>query len=394
MAEGINSKIVGGERMNYTGLEIDTLSLGDADCIVVTQWRNGLYYRLLVDGGCASDADTVLDWLVAKGFTLFDAALCTHLHNDHAAGMVKIVRDPRITFWRAYMHDIRQHASIDDLRRAARNDDDLKQALELTEELQAAFVSRGLTPVEPFTGPLAGMLDISILGPSRSFYKEILAEALPALPVFSSFVPATAPANSLYGALFNSPPAPNSLSAMLGMHLSQNSSLEDKPKTQVFNESSVILGIREAGRRALLTGDAGCRALAAVGPEWDGLDYLDVPHHGSRGNLCAEDIGRFRPTYAFVSARGNGHPDDAVVSALCKAGSKVASTHRSGHLWYTVGSVQQRMGYTSLEFMEGKGSPVPVSTVPVTDWASLLRPVSSAPATDWASLLLPLTKKG
>jgi hypothetical protein len=52
------------------------------------------------------------------------------------------------------------------------------------------------------------------------------------------------------------------------------------------------------------------------------------------------------------------------------------------------------MGYTPLEFMEGKGSPVPVSTVPVTDWASLLRPVSSAPATDWASLLLPLTKKG
>jgi hypothetical protein len=282
--------------MSYSGLEIDTLSLADADCIVVTQWRNGTYYRLLVDGGCASDADTVLDWLVARGFTIFDAALCTHLHNDHAAGMAKIIRDPRIRFFRAYMHDIRQHASIDDLRRAARKDDDIKQALELTEELHAAFLSRGLTPVEPFTGTLAGMFDINILGPSRSFYREIVAEAMPALPVLSSYIPMMAtPASSygLYGTLPSMQPPSDNLGALLGLFLSQNSSLEDKPKTQVFNETSVILGIREGASRALLTGDAGCRALATVGPEWHGLDYFDVPHHGSSGNLSAEDAGAF-----------------------------------------------------------------------------------------------------
>jgi beta-lactamase superfamily II metal-dependent hydrolase len=371
----------GGECMSYTGLEIDTLSLGDADCIVVTQWRNGLPYRLLVDGGCASDADKALEWLVARGFTYFTAVLCTHLHNDHAAGLVKIVSDPRITFFCAYMHDIRQHAMIDDLRRAARKDDNIRQALDLTEQLHAAFVRRGVTPVEPFTGSLfAGVFEIEILGPSRPFYEEILKEAMPVLPLFSSLVPGLAPppANSAdsygtFSASFSPPPKDN-LSALLQIFLSQNSSLEDKPKTQVFNETSVILGIREGACRALLTGDAGCRALAAVGPEWHGVNYLDVPHHGSSGNLSAEDAGRFRPKYAVVSAKGNGHPDDAVVSALCKAGSKVASTHRSGNLWYSVGNVPQRNDYSPVDFMEGKGSPIPVSSVPFTDWASLLVP--------------------
>ena len=33
------------------GIEIDMLSLGDADCIVVTKYENSVPYRIIIDGG-------------------------------------------------------------------------------------------------------------------------------------------------------------------------------------------------------------------------------------------------------------------------------------------------------------------------------------------------------
>ena len=63
----------------------------------------------------------------------------------------KVIGDSSFTFHNAWMHDIRNHLSFDALRRAARADDGVKQVLELTEELHAAFRSRGLTPREPFS---------------------------------------------------------------------------------------------------------------------------------------------------------------------------------------------------------------------------------------------------
>jgi hypothetical protein len=44
----------------YDGLEIDMLSVGCADCILVTKWNNGIANRVLVDGACKSDYENVI----------------------------------------------------------------------------------------------------------------------------------------------------------------------------------------------------------------------------------------------------------------------------------------------------------------------------------------------
>jgi beta-lactamase superfamily II metal-dependent hydrolase len=95
---------------------------------------------------------------------------------------------------------------------------------------------------------------------------------------------------------------------------------------------------------------------------------MGVPHHGSDGNLSQGDIERFCPEFAVISARGDSsHPSRAIVSGLVKVGAKVASTHRSGNLWFWSGSVPYRADYGAVELLKGTGEPEAV-----IDWVKIL----------------------
>jgi hypothetical protein len=52
----------------FDGFEIDMLSLGDADCILVTQWSpfDGYPFRVLIDGGSRSHAKLILVTAAAR----------------------------------------------------------------------------------------------------------------------------------------------------------------------------------------------------------------------------------------------------------------------------------------------------------------------------------------
>lgn len=144
--------------VSFNGIEIDMLSLGDADCIVVTQWFNSYPWRVLIDGGSSCNAATVKEFLRSRGQTDFWAVLCTHAHNDHACGLVKLIQDRAFTFSHGWMHDICKHIGEDALRRAAAASDGVKEVIETTKELASAFASRGIAPQEPFAGSIISFL--------------------------------------------------------------------------------------------------------------------------------------------------------------------------------------------------------------------------------------------
>jgi hypothetical protein len=54
---------------DFNGIEIDMLSLGDADSILVTAWAGSNIWRVLIDGGCASDAKIVREFLQSRNAT-------------------------------------------------------------------------------------------------------------------------------------------------------------------------------------------------------------------------------------------------------------------------------------------------------------------------------------
>jgi hypothetical protein len=202
----------------YDGIEVDTISLGDADCAVVTQWHNSCPHRVLIDGGSGADAATVIDFLHSRGYTELWAALCTHLHNDHARGLIKIARNNSITISNGWMHDIRAHVRADVLRRACA-DDGVRQVVETTTELAAAFDGRHIPRQEPFAGNMiAGWPHMTVLGPSLQFYDRIIAD-------FTNVEPPARPTSGLALALaaqnartpfarIPAPPGNTSLSAL------------------------------------------------------------------------------------------------------------------------------------------------------------------------------------
>jgi len=140
-----------------------------------------------------------------------------------------------------------------------------------------------------------------------------------------------------------------------------NSSVKENPVTQPFNETSTILGVRFGLHKLLFTADAGSRALAYVSSDWNSLEYCGVPHHGSDGNFSQKDIERLCPKFALISAKGDScHPSRAIVSGLVKVGAKVASTHKSGNLWYSIGNVPPRLDYGPVDCLTGSGQPEPL----------------------------------
>ena len=163
------------------GLEVDMLNLGDADCIVVTQWTPTCACRVLIDGGSGGDADIVKEFLRSRNYTAFYAVICTHLHNDHARGLIKLVQDKSIGILTGWMHDIRKHLSADALRGASSGSStqaqNVRQVVENTKELADAFSGRNIVPAEPFAGRLiSNVPNLTVLGPDEHFYKRTLEE--------------------------------------------------------------------------------------------------------------------------------------------------------------------------------------------------------------------------
>jgi beta-lactamase superfamily II metal-dependent hydrolase len=374
----------------FNGIELDMLSLGDADAILVT-WRYGTdTWRVLIDGGSANDAKTVREFLRSQNVTGLFAVVCTHLHNDHARGLIELVKDKSLTIFCGWMHDMRRYVRADRLRGSSA--EGVKEALETTRELASAFASRNITPLEPFAGQTVSHFpNLTILGPTPQFYTRALEESLGESSPYGSFLAALAAAprpnpfastlstplmDSILGKTAIAPALPPSylasaltpppkspvrldLSASLIGALG-NSGVEEKPKTQPFNNTSAILGMEYNGNKFLFTADAGSEALDAVHSSWKNLLWMQVPHHGSDGNLSQKNIERFCPRTAFVSATGDSsHPDKAIVNGLIKVGAKVYSTHTKGNLWYWLGAVPYRSNYGEAIPLKGTADPLP-----------------------------------
>lgn len=349
----------------FDGIEIDMLSLGDADCILVTKWDSKGPVRILIDGGTSDSAKTVREFLRSIGCTYLYAIVCTHPHNDHAAGLIELLKDKTISVSTGWMHDIRKHVSADSLRRASAGNssqaEGVKQVVETTKELASAFASQGITtPKEPFAGEVISYCaGLTVLGPAPAFYSKVLGEFtkvnVPALAPLPEFLAARAilggERRPAIAPMYPLPlPSPSSdLSGLLAGVLS-NSSVKEDPATQPFNNTSAILGTVYVGQKLLFTADAGSDALDLVPADWKSLEWMQVPHHGSDGNLSQGNIERFSPRFAYVSACGDtSHPSRAIVNGLIKVGSQVFSTHSldPGHLWLWRGNVPDRpgMGY-------------------------------------------------
>ena len=331
--------------MSYDGFEIDMLSLGDADCLLVTHWAADLPTRVLIDGGNKGAAADVRRFLRGRSIDYLDHVVCTHPHDDHAAGLVELLTDVTIDVGKLWMHRPSDHVDMLLVEYALNQTHGLKRAKVINETLatvqsiEALCSVRGIPTKEPFAGDQIGPL--TVVGPTQQYYTELVAQF------------ADAEAIRATEHLVSGLDTQNLAEALLKSHGTPVSqALQANPITEPENNSSVILATVQTNGLYLFTGDAGAQALSIASTNYElaGCYWMQVPHHGSRRNITESIIAHFSPTLAYVSAKGNvKHPRRAVVNAFKKAGARVYSTHypNGGHLWHHRGNVPDRPTYSS-----------------------------------------------
>jgi beta-lactamase superfamily II metal-dependent hydrolase len=333
----------------YNGVEIDMLSLGDADCILVSFWSGLSVHRVLIDGGNKGDAAAVREFLRGLNITTIDDVLSTHLHDDHSGGLIELLSDETLAFGKLWCHVPHWHVDSMDkvwtaLKAAGTSDEatNIRKSIETVASIFNTAKRRGIAHEEPFKGKRIGNLEVC--SPTVEFYNGLIVEMTNV-----EKIQAEDAAQLRYDIQTTLEEAMSK--GILGDALSGSSLLSD-PHTTPENESSVVTGTTHDGKVILFTADAGTCALTNIVSSYTvkGVYWMQIPHHGSRRNLTESLIETFAPAIAYISAAGNDkHPRRAIVNAFKKVGSRVYSTHypSSGHLNFHVGTVPARTGYDS-----------------------------------------------
>ena len=309
------------------------LPVGAADAIVVRYFdAANQEIVILIDAGNKKDGkkvvETIKKWTNQK---YIDLAICTHPDGDHIGGFFYVVEHLRIDeFW---IHDPSNHRSeLNKIREAIHQSDQLEKSLKYVIEslddsanLLSIIDSKGIKrDTEPFAGIEYEYAPLKVVGPSEDYYVSLLSRFR---DINSLYIEEFLLEKSIKGGELIS----ESLNSQKLLDLDNDRSKE--------NNSSAILLFEPDDKKYLFTSDAGPEALMKAHDEYDlsNLDWLDVPHHGSRYNLSSELIGIFKPKIAYISCDGSKHyPSPAVVKELKKTGCKVYSTasgtklHRRG----------------------------------------------------------------
>lgn len=306
--------------MGYTGIEINMLNVGDADCILVSKWSEGYPTRVLIDGGRKTHSGKIKMFLSDKGISHLHHIVCTHLHDDHNEGLVEIAKDRSIRIDNAWVHMPENHVDVGAIRTTLKKTAAtyskarvILESFDTNVDLIRTLRERGIEPQEPFSDEKNTIAFFKVCGPSKEYYKSLLNQYKDIDKIKN----------------FTTREKIELLMEKVGGEKKDDALLDD-PTTTPENNSSIILLAEHISEKYLFTGDAGKEALERANKVHvlSNCKFLKIPHHGSRHNITPKLVIHYRPKIAFISAVGSKeHPHSSVVAAFRVIGTNVFSTH-------------------------------------------------------------------
>jgi beta-lactamase superfamily II metal-dependent hydrolase len=88
----------------YSGIEVDMLSLGNADSILVSFWNGFPFTACSLTAANKGDAATVSSFLRNLKIKRIDDLLSTHHHDDHSGGLLGLLSDQTRSSGRSVAH--------------------------------------------------------------------------------------------------------------------------------------------------------------------------------------------------------------------------------------------------------------------------------------------------
>ncbi len=310
--------------------EVDFLPVGtgekSGDAIALrfnaTNPANNNQVVVIIDGGFSEVGSNLVQHVKTYyGTTRADLVISTHPDADHINGLCTLVE--QMDVGELLLHMPANHGYAQDVWGDG------------VPELRSLARRKGVPITEPFAGLQRFGGALTVLGPTQSYYEELLAQHVEEQRAGTS-------AAGSFGHKLRQL-ARRSLAALPLVE-----TLGEDGVTSPCNNSSVISYWLIDDYPLLFTGDAGIPALRQAtdllvqtghGPARP-LDFFQAPHHGSRRNLAPslldDLLGPRRAPYStatitFVSAAEDDpkHPSAKVTNALQRRGSAVFTSEKS-----------------------------------------------------------------
>ena len=309
-------------------LDVEAKDSGDA---IPLRYKIGDETRIHVtDGGFQKTGDKVVEH-IKKYYgnpDTIDAVIVSHSDGDHAGGLRTVLESFEVSeLWmlRPWLYVDKLIDRFAYYRNTENLASKLKEIYSNIAELEEIAEEKDIPIFEPFQGENIG--DFTVLAPTRDRYLDLVVESdktpQAAKKAVSRVLPLT---EANWG--------------------EETFSLDD---TSHENNMSVVQYANLCEKKIVLTADAGREALAeaadyapTAGLSLPGIDRFQVPHHGSRRNVCTKildlwlrdrfseqpEAGTFT---AIISAskEDESHPRKVVIRACIHRGAKVFSTEGS-----------------------------------------------------------------
>jgi beta-lactamase superfamily II metal-dependent hydrolase len=323
------------------GIEIDFLAVGEqsksGDAIAIRygnlHGRRDEQSVVVIDGGY-TDSGTALVELIQThyGTDFVDLVISTHPDQDHVCGLETVIQ--RLRVGQLWMHLPWKHsAELNAARRHGISRAGLPSRVEASlqgaADLEEIANTLGIPIIEPFAGLQSADGAITIIGPTQWYYEQLMTE-----------IQTSGQGGLSLGSLLAK--AAQSLANLVPetLHIE---TLSDNGSTHPQNNTSVLTLLDFDNERHLFTGDAGIPALEhgldlleSQGFVSGSLDFVQIPHHGSRRNVGPTVLDRLLGpkgqavhARAIVSAAKLGspkHPAKKVTNAFHRRGYEVAAT--------------------------------------------------------------------
>lgn len=353
------------------GYEIEFLPVGDGeksgDAIAVHYGEAGARTIMVVDGGTLDSGQQLIDHInqYYGNPSHIHHVVCTHPDDDHSSGLREVIK--AFTVGAIWLHrpwlyadqlvdKFKGNWSVDGLKKR------LKDDFPIIAEISNYADANGIPVYAPFQGENIG--DFVVMSPSLAMYLELV-------PQFSRTPDPVAVAEealkSAFGGLLK---ALKEVIKWVTEPWSSETLKEDDTPTSPSNESSVILYADFEGKRCLLTGDAGIRALSetcdyadASGRTIGDFRFTQIPHHGSRHNVSPTVLNRLigpivaegdvTGSSAFASAAkaSKTHPRRVVLNAYRRRGVMTCATN-DGYTKRHYDNMPEREGWSAATMFE------------------------------------------
>ncbi|MCB2376383.1 hypothetical protein LGH70_02245 [Hymenobacter sp. BT635] len=327
--------------------EVDFLPVGDgsrsADAIAIrygqlatSEHDHDNQKVIIIDGGTKESGKALIEHVKKFYHTnVVDLVVMTHPDTDHCSGLTEVLES--LTVRELWMHQPWNHSA--DIRRLFHDgrltnnslEKHIRVGLDAAEQVEIIALQQNIHITEPFAGEEFDGGVIKVLGPTKEYYQGLI-------PNFRS-TPDAAVNESVLGRTFTALKKAFTTVTELFDFSSENLPGEQGSPNSAENNSSSVLLFQIDGHKMLITGDAGIPSLKevndyalSIGIRLDDLNFMQVPHHGSKRNVDSNTLDNIKAKTAFISAAKEGapkHPSQRVINALTRRGTNVFVTQGS-----------------------------------------------------------------